>query len=487
MLRESLAAASRHVALLASTAGELSFRRRTDTGGTTRNTRTPRPAGMLWLRLEREGGTITASTSPDGASWSTLGRQAIDLPATVYVGAAVANGEPSAMTMASVSDIYLSGESPTLPSGWSSNDIGAAPRPGTASYSAPAFLVSSAAPGVGDASDAARFVYTRVRGDMDLVARLEGEVGESGRQAGLMLRQSLDAGAPQVSLLASDAGTALFSREVALLPVSGRRVTSRMPPVWLKLQRRGALVNAYHSTDGGSWTLAGSEPSPLTADLYVGLAVAAGPAGGTASAAFTHVSLMAVPANRAPLVSLTSPGASLSIGLGTSVALTATASDPDDRVARVDFLVNGVRIGSDATAPYAAPWTALLPGVYAVAAAARDDEGLTTVSPAVTVVVGTSLPGGDSGTLPRGPWKVEFEASVDHSLVDHYMVEVYFAATRTLAVAKNIGKPAMSSDRMCRVDVDTLFAALPGGSFEVVVRAVTSIGTGASAPAFFAK
>jgi len=70
-----------------------------------------------------------------------------------------------------------------------------------------------------------------------------------------------------------------------------------------------------------------------------------------AGSAFDNTSLVATAANRKPLVSVTSPAANAAFALGGSVSITASASDPDDRVARVDFFVNGTAIGSDTPLP----------------------------------------------------------------------------------------------------------------------------------------
>ncbi|WP_211247588.1 ABC transporter permease subunit [Cryptosporangium arvum] len=44
-----------------------------------------------WLRLTRDGATITAAASPDGRRWTTVGTATPDLPATVEVGLFVAS------------------------------------------------------------------------------------------------------------------------------------------------------------------------------------------------------------------------------------------------------------------------------------------------------------------------------------------------------------------------------------------------------------
>jgi hypothetical protein len=94
--------------------------------------------------------------------------------------------------------------------------------------------------------------------------------------------------------------------------------------------------------------------------------------------------------NQLPTVQLTLPGKDISVSQGSQVALTATASDADGRIARVEFYRGSQLIGSDATAPYGLVLnTSGLAGVQAITARAYDDDGASRVSAAqdITVVV----------------------------------------------------------------------------------------------------
>lgn len=91
--------------------------------------------------------------------------------------------------------------------------------------------------------------------------------------------------------------------------------------------------------------------------------------------------------NQPPTVALTSPAAGASVVRGTAVSLAATATDADGSVAGVEFFANGVSVGSDASVPYAATWTPTVPGAYVLTAVATDNEGSTTTSAPVNVMV----------------------------------------------------------------------------------------------------
>lgn len=99
----------------------------------------------------------------------------------------------------------------------------------------------------------------------------------------------------------------------------------------------------------------------------------------------------------APTATITAPanGASVS-GI---VNITADASD-DIGVERVDFLLDGALLGSDANAPYALAWnsTTATNGAHVLAARAIDLAGNTGVSPQVNVAVSGGNSGGGSTT-----------------------------------------------------------------------------------------
>jgi large repetitive protein len=94
-----------------------------------------------------------------------------------------------------------------------------------------------------------------------------------------------------------------------------------------------------------------------------------------------------------PTATLTTPAANATVN-GTAVAMAATAAD-DVAVARVDFLADGVVVGSDATAPYAFAWdsTTTADGPATLAARATDTSGNATTSAGVPVSVANGTTG----------------------------------------------------------------------------------------------
>jgi hypothetical protein len=189
------------------------------------------------------------------------------------------------------------------------------------------------------------------------------------------------------------------------------------------------------------------------------------------------VSITVTGANQPPSVTLTGPAAGSSYTAPATVPLTASASDANGSITKVDFLVGSTVVGTDTTSPYAFSWAAATPGTFTISARATDNGGAVTTSPGVAItVVGVSGP----------PKTAVFNASADHStLVTSYRLEIFNAgadpATATPRATRNLGKPTPVSGEIT-VDISTTIATLPSGSYFSTVSAVGSAGASRSAP-----
>ncbi len=91
MMRESLAANSRHAFMLVSPSKGMAFQRRTATGGASTSTSGGSGKAPSWVRLTRQGSTFTAARSADGVNWTTVGSDTIPMATTIYAGVAVSS------------------------------------------------------------------------------------------------------------------------------------------------------------------------------------------------------------------------------------------------------------------------------------------------------------------------------------------------------------------------------------------------------------
>src|SRR5437762_13314811 len=81
------------------------------------------------------------------------------------------------------------------------------------------------------------------------------------------------------------------------------------------------------------------------------------------------------PNNQPPTVSLTSPAAASTFNAPATIALSATAADPENRLSHVDFFAGTIRVSSKSTAPYTATWSSVPAGTYSVTAVGTDGDG----------------------------------------------------------------------------------------------------------------
>jgi hypothetical protein len=91
--------------------------------------------------------------------------------------------------------------------------------------------------------------------------------------------------------------------------------------------------------------------------------------------------------NQSPLVALTSPTNNFYALAPSSLTLEAIASDLDGSVTRVDFFADRVRIGGVTNEPYSIVWDNPPVAAHVLTAVATDDQGATTVSDEVPIVV----------------------------------------------------------------------------------------------------
>ena len=97
--------------------------------------------------------------------------------------------------------------------------------------------------------------------------------------------------------------------------------------------------------------------------------------------------LTASNANNLPFITLTSPVEGTSVTAPTNLTLSATASDVDGFISRVEFYAGTDKLGEATIAPYSITWSNPPPGIYAITARAIDDLGGMGVSRVANVFV----------------------------------------------------------------------------------------------------
>jgi predicted phage tail protein len=181
-------------------------------------------------------------------------------------------------------------------------------------------------------------------------------------------------------------------------------------------------------------------------------------------------------------VSITSPANNATFTAPASIIITASASDPENQLGRVEFYNGSTLLGTAAASPYSFTWSSVAAGTYSLTARAYDAAGLSATSAAVSVTVSSTS---------TGPTGVSFTASADHATVTSYRLDVFAAGadpnTATPVSSLDAGKPAPDATNTITVSAPSFFSALAPGNYQLTVSAINSAGIGRSLPIAFAR
>ena len=172
-------------------------------------------------------------------------------------------------------------------------DVGAPAQAGSARFDPvqKIYEVTGGGANIWGAADAFHFVWKKISGDMDLTAKLrfEGAGKVAHRKAGLLVRQTIEAGSPWAGvMLHGDGLTSLQYRETAGgLTREVRAAVSA--PVTIRLLRKGDTFTFYAAREGEPLTEAGSMKVALSDPVYAGLGVCSHDDTVTEKAVFSEV------------------------------------------------------------------------------------------------------------------------------------------------------------------------------------------------------
>lgn len=148
MMRETLAAGSRHALMCLTPGNGLAFQRRTATGGTSVHTSGGASGAPIWVRLVRSGNTITAFRSTNGTSWIQVATDTVAMASQIFVGLAVTSHANSVINVSTFDNVQVVGAS-----GFSNVlyviDGATAGTPGVLSTSAGTAAATDSVPGAG--------------------------------------------------------------------------------------------------------------------------------------------------------------------------------------------------------------------------------------------------------------------------------------------------------------------------------------------------
>jgi chitinase len=135
-----------------------------------------------------------------------------------------------------------------------------------------------------------------------------------------------------------------------------------------------------------------------------------------------------------PTVSITSPANGANFTVGSIVVVNATASDPGGSITKVEFLLDGTKVGEDTSSPYSFTITNIATGSHTILARATDNSANTATS-TVSISAGTnpaptvSLTAPANGATFTAPASISITANASDN-VSVAKVEFFQGATK---------------------------------------------------------
>ena len=363
----------------------------------------------VYLRVARTGGSYSAFTSPDGATWTVVPGSTIGLGLTgpVLAGLAVTSHSWGVLSSATFGSVAIA----QLPPPWADGDIGAPALSGSATSTSGVFTVTAGGSDIYNASDQLNYAYQPTSGDAVLSARVASQTNTSSwAKTGVMLRSTTDAGSAYYGLFVTPGNGVVVQYRKTLGATTSQVKTAGTVPIYLRVQRAGNTFTAYTSPDGSAWTLVPGSAVTFTfspAEL-AGLAATSHNASKLGTVTFDTVSLtnsVAPPSNDfsitpapatlsvvAGSAGSTSIGTALVSGTAETVALSATGAPAGVTAA---FAPTSLTAGAASTLTLTVGSSAV-PGTYPIT--------VTGTAPSATHATTVTLTVTPAGSTLPSPW-----------------------------------------------------------------------------------
>ena len=157
--------------------------------------------------------------------------------------------------------------------------------------------MSAAGNDIWNEADQCRFAYKRLNGNGSIVVRVDSLLNTNAwAKAGVMIRETLDAGSAHAAVVVTPGNGVSFPRRPFANGASEQiGQTGITAPHWVKLTRTGETFTAEHSADGTAWTSVGpdaaasSDTISMASSVLVGLCLTSHNVNATTTAEFSNV------------------------------------------------------------------------------------------------------------------------------------------------------------------------------------------------------
>jgi hypothetical protein len=194
-----------------------------------------------------------------------------------------------------------------------------------------------------------------------------------------------------------------------------------------------------------------------------------------AGAATTSTELSLVVSNQAPTVSITAPAAGGTVSSAQNVKITATATDTEGAVARVEFYDGTTKLGEDTTAPFEYIWVNPPAGTHSITVKAFDAAGASTTSAAQTLVaVNTEAAWSSLGAAMQGGIATAPDKAVEAGGLDAIEVLTTVGVHRVAPIWRAAMAQAARSMATADFSLRSFAACAGGGRMQVTADPVVA-------------
>ncbi len=114
MVRESLAANSKHAMLVVTPDNGVAMQSRSSTGGSSSSVLGPNVDAPYWVRMTRIGNTLTGFASSDGVTWTQVSSVTISMTSTVYFGLSANANTSTLLNTSSFTNVSVTNTTPSV-------------------------------------------------------------------------------------------------------------------------------------------------------------------------------------------------------------------------------------------------------------------------------------------------------------------------------------------------------------------------------------
>ncbi len=250
-----------------------------------------------WVRTERVGNTFTGSISPDGITWTVVSTETIPMSSASYqAGLAVCSFATASASTATFDNVTVTGLDVGGTQGARTGaNMGTPAVTGASSLAGSVYTVSGAGDNVEGTTDQGYFTWWPITNSANctVTARVLTQTNPNAlATAGVMIREVSANNAARNYMAATPGSGFEHHVRTALGGTDTKTTRTGGSALWLRLQRTGAFVSVFQSSNGTNWSQVGANQAlAMGTEVEAGLALSSFSDASVATARFDNLTV----------------------------------------------------------------------------------------------------------------------------------------------------------------------------------------------------